>query len=116
TVARRERKLRRERAVEIRVVRNAGPELDRAVADFVSVYNSSWKQPEPFPAFIPSLAAAAARAGVLRLGVLRVDDQPAAAQLWITTARRAVIYKLAYDERFKEFSVGSILSAELFRV
>jgi CelD/BcsL family acetyltransferase involved in cellulose biosynthesis len=45
-----------------------------------------------------------------------VDGKPAAAQLWINTERTALIYKLSYDEQYRDFGVGSILSKELFRV
>lgn len=116
TVGRRERKLRREHSVAIRVERHPGPGLDAAIAAFDQVYRASWKQPEPCPDFIGTMARTAARCGVLRLGVLDVDSVAAAAQLWLTTPHRATIYKLAYDERFRELSVGSVLSATMFRI
>lgn len=116
TVTRREKKLRREHQYEVRIGREAGELLDSLVNDFIVVYSGSWKRPEPFPDFIPALARSAAARGVLRLGVLYVDQTPAAAQLWLVAHERATIYKLAYDERYKEQSVGSILSAELFRL
>jgi hypothetical protein len=115
TIERKSKKLRKNHTSEIVVHSQAGPGLDAAILDFTSIYNASWKQPEPWPEFIPSLARKAAELGALRLGVLHVDAQPAAAQLWITSDRRAVIYKLAYDEKFSDLGVGSVLSKELFR-
>jgi CelD/BcsL family acetyltransferase involved in cellulose biosynthesis len=44
-----------------------------------------------------------------------VDDTPAAAQLWLAYGGKAIIAKLAYDERFKDFSPGSILTREMAR-
>jgi CelD/BcsL family acetyltransferase involved in cellulose biosynthesis len=85
------------------------------IQDFVAVYATSWKRPEPYPEFIPALAQMCASLGILRLGTLYVDGEPAASQLWITMAKKALIYKLAYKDRFRDFSVGSILSLELFR-
>jgi len=110
TIKRRRKKLAAAHAYEIVLTKEA----DR-IADFVTVYSQSWKHAEPHPAFIPTLAATCVSLGVLRLGILYVDGAPAAAQLWITTAKKALIYKLAYDDSFREYSVGSILSLEMFR-
>lgn len=84
-----------------------------AVAAFVEVYNASWKQPEPNPRFIPALIETAAREGWLRLGILRLDGRPIAAQLWLVHAGKANIYKLAYVEGFERFSPGSVLTAAM---
>ncbi len=92
-----------------------GPNLDQAIADFVAIYAQSWKVPEPFPEFVPGLCRMAAEHGWLRLGVLRFEDRPIAAQLWLVKDRHALIYKLAYDEEYKRFSAGSVLSAEMMR-
>lgn len=87
--------------------------IDAGIIAYTAIYNSSWKEPEQYPAFIPSLIRSSARAGGLRLGILFVDDEPAAAQIWMVGGKRATIYKLAYDERFKSLSVGTILGMEL---
>lgn len=84
-----------------------------AVAAFVEVYNASWKEPEPNPRFIPALIETAAREGWLRLGILRLDGRPIAAQLWLVHAGKANIYKLAYVEGFERFSPGSVLTAAM---
>lgn len=110
TIRRRWKKLAASHDCRIVLSRDAG-----CIDDFVSVYESSWKRPEPHGEFIPALARTCASLGVLRLGILYVDGVPAASQVWITTARKALIYKLAYKEQFRQFSVGSILSHELFR-
>jgi len=110
TIKRRRKKLAASHAYEIVLTRDA----DR-IADFVKVYGQSWKHAEPHPAFIPTLAATCASLGILRLGILYVDGAPAASQLWITTAKKALIYKLAYKDSWRDYSVGSILSLEMFR-
>ncbi|RDH44890.1 GNAT family N-acetyltransferase [Zooshikella ganghwensis] len=85
------------------------------MAGFVTVYNQSWKKPEPYPDFMPSFIRLCADLGILRLGVLTIGQQPAAAQLWITFQSTSIIYKLAYDEKYKVYSVGSILSHFMFK-
>ena len=54
-------------------------------------------------------------AGAIRVGVLMVDDEPVAAQLWIVWNRRATIFKLSYAEQFARFSPGSILTRHMMR-
>lgn len=116
TIARKEKKLHRESSVEIRVYTDNDAELEAGIEAYTSVYARSWKKPEPYAEFSPALIRLCAGLGVLRLGVLFVDSVAVAAQLWITTQRKSVIYKLSYDEAFKKMSVGSILSRDLFRL
>ncbi len=115
TVERHRRKLQKAQPFDITVHQAPGPDLDDAVAAFEACYRASWKQPEPHPRFIPELCAMAARNGWLRLGVLRIDGEPAAAQLWLVKDGRALIFKLAYDARFTTYSPGSLLTAALMQ-
>lgn len=116
TIVRKQKKLEKTAGFVIKVVSHESVQLEGAIRDFITVYNSSWKEPEPFPNFIPTLATICARLGILRLGVLYVAGKPTAGQLWITTQGRAIIYKLAYDEEYRDLGVGSVLSREMFRV
>ncbi|MDQ1830153.1 GNAT family N-acetyltransferase [Massilia scottii] len=88
-------------------------ELPVAIAAYEKVYAASWKKPEPFPAFTPGLMQAYAAKGFLRLGLAWLGGEPVAAQLWIVSHGRAEIYKLAYDERFKGYSPGTLITAML---
>jgi len=82
---------------------------------WTGIYNASWKMPEPHAGFMPGLIALCARRGWLRLGVAYYDEKPVAAQIWIVHHGRAAIYKLAYDERYKTLSAGTLLTAHLLR-
>ena len=113
TLNRKRKKLAKSGRAKIEIV-TGGPGLDGAIDAYMKVYHSSWKQPEPYPQFIPGLIRTCATVGALRLGIIYVDGEPAAAQLWMVYHGNALIYKLAYDERFAELSVGTILSATLF--
>ncbi|MGB8275461.1 MAG: GNAT family N-acetyltransferase, partial [Alphaproteobacteria bacterium] len=77
-----------------------GPALEAGIADYERVYASSWKVPEPYPLFTAGLVRVAAAAGVLRMGFLRVDGEPAAAQIWIVSGGHATIFKLVFVEKF----------------
>jgi len=114
TLSRKKKKLEKSGRAKIEIV-TGGQELDAAIDAYMKVYLSSWKQPEPYPQFVPGLIRACAAMGALRLGIIHVDGEPAAAQLWIVHHGNALIYKLAYDERFGDLSVGTILSAALFQ-
>jgi CelD/BcsL family acetyltransferase involved in cellulose biosynthesis len=89
--------------------------LEQALTDYEHVYAASWKVPEPYPGFVPGLIRTCARMGWLRLGLLYVDGEPAAAQLWVVSGTTASIFKLAYQDKFGELSVGSILTAHLMQ-
>lgn len=90
-------------------------ELEAAISDYNRVYQASWKQDESHPDFIAGLCHLAASQNALRLGIAYVDDVAIAAQLWIVADKTAYIYKLAYDEAYKNLGVGSILTAKLMR-
>ncbi len=85
------------------------------MAAYKQVYARSWKQPEPYPDFMPGLIRLAAGRGWLRLGVAYKGTIPLAAQVWVVSYGKASIFKLAYDENFKSVSAGSLLTAELMR-
>jgi hypothetical protein len=89
--------------------------VQSAIEAYWQVYNASWKQAEPYPAFIEGLISLAARQGWLRLGVLYIDNVPVATQLWLVFRGKAYVYKLAYDERFAGCSPGSVLSEFMFK-
>lgn len=85
----------------------------RAIDAYNAVYASSWKRAEPYPEFMPGLARTCAEQGFLRLGLAWLDGKPIAAQLWIVAHGRAEIYKVAYDEGFKAYAPGTLLTALL---
>ena len=92
-----------------------GARLDAAIEDYERIYAASWKRPEPYPAFVPGLIRLCAARGWLRLGLAYLGQEAIAAQIWILHHRRAAIYKLAYDQRFASYSVGSLLTDRLMR-
>ncbi len=114
TLSRKRKKLEKSGRAKMEIVTGERG-LDAGIDAYMKVYLSSWKQPEAYPQFVPGLIRMCAAMGALRLGILCVDGEPAAAQLWIVHHGKALIYKLAYDERFADLSVGTILSATLFQ-
>lgn len=112
-VRRRERSLAKRGAVAIRIVTDEN-DLSAAVADYVAVARASWKAPE----FMISLALLhlirlAASRGCLRLGILRLDGRPVAAQFWIVTGGTGHCIRLAYDEAYKGHAVGVVLTSAM---
>jgi CelD/BcsL family acetyltransferase involved in cellulose biosynthesis len=112
TAQRARRRLEADPSFTLSVTRGE-PGLSAAVDAFVSVYSRSWKQPEPWPRFIPELCQLAAARGWLRLGVLELDGQAVASQLWLVSGGCAYIVKLAYDSAYASRTVGTVLSAHM---
>jgi hypothetical protein len=114
TLKRKSRLLQDAKRLRIEII-SGGPGLANGLCAYEQIYGSSWKKPESHPAFISGLIRLCAEHGWLRLGVAYIDEQPAAAQLWVVSNGVASIYKLAYDEQFSKLSVGSILTASLMQ-
>lgn len=115
TVARALKRLNKLGDWRLEIVTGEQPGLDAAIDAYVSVYNRSWKVPEPNPAFMPGLIRLAAEQGWLRLGLLWVRGEPVAAQVWLVSGDKANIFKLAYVQGYEKLSTGSVLTAELMR-
>lgn len=86
---------------------------EELILTYWQVYQQSWKQPEIDPYFINWLANYSSANGMLRLGVLYIDNQPLACQLWLVNQAKAAIYKLAQDQAFDNFSPGTVLMADM---
>ena len=112
TLKRKSKQLLSSPETRIEIISEKG-KLDEAIAAYQTVYNSSWKVPEPYPDFMPGLIRTCAEQGWLRLGLVHVDDEPVAAQVWMVKDGIASIYKLAYDERYSKLSAGSVLTSKL---
>lgn len=107
TIARKQRKLVREHKFEFRMF--STEDIATGLADYNAVYLSSWKAKELFDELVETLVMNFASQDWLRLGVLYIDGEAAAAQLWFVVHGKANIFKLAYDEKWKQYSPGSIL-------
>jgi len=111
TIARKQRKLEREYGYEIRL--HAGNDAYKAMADFNTVYKASWKATEPFTDVIDGFTDSFSKLAWTRLAILYIKKQPVAAQIWFVVHKKASIFKLAYDEDWKHYSPGSILTKYL---
>ena len=114
TLKRKSKKLLARPAVRLDIV-TAPADVDAAMDGYERVYTTSWKHDEPHKDFIRAIARRFAENGWLRLGIARVGDEVAAAQLWYTYRGTASIFKLAYDPKFTELSLGSILTMHLMK-
>ncbi len=110
SVRRRRRALEQSGALELELVRNAEG-LERALLDYLKVAQASWKDPYTMadPLTLAMIRQAAVSGG-LRLAVLRLNGEAAAAQFWLVTGRTAHCIRLAYDERFAKQAVGIVLT------
>jgi len=111
TIARKKRKLEREHGYEIRLF--SGDQVPQAMSDYHAVYYASWKANEQYADFLDGIVAGFSRQGWSRLAVLYVKSKPVAAQLWFVAYGSASIFRLAYDEKWRQYSPGSILTSFL---
>ena len=87
----------------------------RATNLYERVYERSWKAAEPHAHFAGTLLRKLGPNGLARLGLVTIDDEPAAAQIWLVHAPRATIFKVAHDARFDRYSVGTALTHWLLK-
>lgn len=113
TIARKKRKLEREQSYDIRLYQNN--DVPQYMPDYYAVYNSSWKAHEQYRHFLDTIVAEFSKSGWTRLAILYINSQPAAAQLWFVCQNKASIFRLAYDEKWKHYSTGSILTCYLMQ-
>ena len=111
TIARKERKLKREHDYQIHL--HAGDDVSHAMADFYAVYKVSWKPDERFKDVVDGFIASFSKQSWIRLAILYINEKPVAAQIWFVAHKKASIFKLAYDETWKQYSPGSILTKYL---
>ena len=84
-------------------------------AHYQSIYAKSWKSPEPHAGFIEALLKNLGASGTARLGIARINGNPAAAQIWLVQSPYATIFKLAQDPEFDKYSTGSLLTHWLLK-
>lgn len=113
TVQRARKKLHQAGHSAITIHTQPGLALTQAVDAFEAIYQMSWKPDEAFPDFIRRLCGLAAQRGVLRLGVLTLNDEAIASQIWLVDQGKACIFKLAYDPNAACYSPGSLLTTAL---
>ena len=114
TIRRRLGQAERDPAIALEMI-DSPAGLEAGIAAYEEVYARSWKQAEPFPRFSAVLMRAAARAGALRLGLLRLNGRPIAAQYWTVVGGTATVLKLAHDEAARARSPGTVLTAAMIR-
>lgn len=114
TVRRKHNRLQRTGEVVFELLSDPG-EAERALAAYQSVYSDSWKETEPHPGFIPALIRRGIAAGAVYVGLLSLDGEVIAAQIWVVSNRRATIFKLAYRDHAKSHSPGSLLTWWTFK-
>jgi hypothetical protein len=111
TIVRRTRRLEKSGRLRIAIT-HGGPEFAASRADYELVFARSWKKGlgEVSADFLRAIMRAAAQTGALRLALLYLDNEPAAAQLWLISGGVAFLHRLAYDERFRDLSPGTVLT------
>jgi hypothetical protein len=101
-----------------------GDDLDHWLQSFFALEGSGWKGKlgtaivcSPIDVrFFTELSKNAFEKRRLQMLMLRLDDRPIAMQYSLVSTQGAFVLKIAYDEDFKQYSPGTILSVESFRI
>jgi CelD/BcsL family acetyltransferase involved in cellulose biosynthesis len=89
---------------------------DYYMDSYYYVYSKSWQKREGIgPNFHRNLAKVAVKNDWLRLGFLFLDQSPIASQFWITCNNTSYILKTVYDQEYKKFSPGKILTVDMMK-
>ncbi len=109
------RKMQREGELQFRLV-TTDDNLDSVMDSYYQLYAKSWKQSEDLgPTFHRDLAILAAEKGWLRLGFLDFNSWPIACQLWLVQDTTGYALKVFYDQAYKQYSPGTVLSETMLR-
>lgn len=107
------RRLEREGTLDFLVVTDVET-IEKYLDLYDSVRMKSWKSSEKDRLFLRDFTLMAARKGWLRLGLLFYNNTPIAAQKWLVCKEYAHIHDVLYDEDYKKYSPGKILSHMMF--
>ena len=88
-------------------------EIKNALDLFHKIYFLAWNKQEPYPRFIPGLVKEASQNNWLRLGIMYINNEAAAAQIWLTLHGTSYIYKVCRNPEFNSYSPGTLLTAFL---
>jgi CelD/BcsL family acetyltransferase involved in cellulose biosynthesis len=100
---------------EFRLIRSSD-EISHYMDVYYGVYAKSWQEKEGVgPGFHRDFAKVAGRRDWLRLGFLLFNNCAIASQFWIAGEESAFILKTVYDQDYKKYSPGKILTSEMFR-
>jgi CelD/BcsL family acetyltransferase involved in cellulose biosynthesis len=109
------RRLEKMGKCEFRLIRD-GDNIDDYMDIYYMVYSKSWQKKEGIgPNFHRDLAKIAVKKNWLRLGFLFFEDSPIASQFWVSNNGIAYILKTVYDQEYKKFSPGKILTSEMIK-
>jgi hypothetical protein len=110
SVRRRQRALEKSGHLELALYKGTDG-LDEAIEDYYAVSLGSWKEAESMVSDdMIAMIRLAAESGCMRLGILRFNGVPAAAQFWIVTGGVGHCSRLAYHDDFKQQAVGVVLT------
>lgn len=110
SVRRRQRALEKAGTLELALYMGTDG-LEQAIEDYYAVSLGSWKEAESMVSEdMLALIRLTAAKGCMRLGILRFDGVPAAAQFWIVAGGVGHCSRLAYHEDFKQQAVGVVLT------
>lgn len=117
TIVRKQRKLERDCGYKIELhscsESDNSNDMKQALSDYHGIYKKSWKANEQHESLVKNITHDFTKHCWTRLAILSVNGEPIAAHLWFVVAGKANIFRLVYDQTWKQYSPGSILMSYL---
>jgi len=112
---RREKKLARTSKIDFQLYQKPD-EIQEAINAYENIYQRTWKDVDVGKKFASDLIHDYASRGWVKFLIMSVDGLPVAAECFFVHHRKACSFRTAYDLKYRDYGVGSIVLQKMFQI